>query len=134
MARKVVGGGRLIATQHGRSEILFTCLLPFDHAEARGIVDDVAGAHGQAGDDADISIQTSEAAINESEFAVEFLKDGDIGILTDRKSAEFGAMDLVRGILSGTLDEIVEGNAHGAEFGDDFVKTEDREIASVQVG
>ena len=134
VAREIVRSRGRISTECGRSEILFSCFFPLDHAEARGIVENAASADGHAGNDANIAIHAREATINVAEFAVKFLEDGDIGVFTDGESAEVGTMDFAGGIDGGALDEIVEGHAHGTEFGNDFVKTEDGEVTGVLIG
>src|ERR1700746_1863515 len=81
VTREIVGGGRLVGTEGGRSEILRPRSFPLHHTEAGGIVDDVSGADRHASDDAHVSIHAGYAAIDVAKFAVKFLEDGDIGFL-----------------------------------------------------
>jgi len=134
VTREIVGGGRLVGTEDGRSEILRPRLFPLHHTEAGGIVDDVSGADSHTSDDAHVSIHAGRATIDVAKFAMKFLEDGDIGFLSNRKRAKFGAVDFLRGVYGGAFDEIVERHAHGAKFGDDVIETKDGEISRVQIG
>lgn len=134
VAGEIVGGGGLTLTQDRRSEILLTSFFPFDHAEARRIVDDTSGADGQAGDDALIAIHASPATIDVAVLAGKFLNDGDVRVFADRQCAEFGAMNFTSRIHGGALDEFVERHTHGTEFREDVVVAEDGVVSTVQVG
>ena len=134
MTREIVGGGRLVGTEDGRSEILRPRLFPLRHAESGGIVDDVPGTDSHASDDAHVAIHAGHAAIDVAQFAVKFLENGDIGFLSDRQSAKFGAVDFLSGVYGGAFDEIVERHAHSSKLGDDVGETKDGEISRVQIG
>jgi hypothetical protein len=134
VTREVVGGGRLIATEDGRSEILFAGFSPFDHAEAGGIVNDAASADSHTSGDVGVSIHARPTAIDETKFAMIYLQDSDIGILANGKCTKFGVMNFIGRIDGSTFDEFVERHAHRGEFRKNIVKADDGEIIDVQIG
>src|SRR5246127_5647928 len=133
MARKIIGSRGRITSKNRRSEILLPRLFPFDHAEPGGIVEYAPGANGHASNDAHGSVHAGETAIDISEMAPELLEYSDVSLLANGKSPEIRAVNFARGIDGGAADEVVESNAHGAEFGNDFIHVQDRVITGVQV-
>jgi hypothetical protein len=87
VAGKIVGRGGWIAAQNRRSEVLFTRLLPFHHAEPRGVVDDAAGANRHSRGDAHVATQAGKTEIDLVETAVLFFENGDVGFPSDGKSS-----------------------------------------------
>jgi hypothetical protein len=131
---EVVGGGGLIATEDGRSEILFAGFGPFDHGEARGVIDNATVADGHASGNVGVAIHARPTTIDKAKFTVIYLKNGDVGVFANRKRAQFRAMNFVSGIDGGPLDEVGERYPHGSEFRKDIIVAEDRVILDVQIG
>src|ERR1041385_123129 len=95
LSQRLSRSRRIHALKLRRREILLRCLLPLDHADAGGIVNNAPGADREPVLELYIADKFRAPAIGVAEPALAQLEYGDIGVTRYRQRSQFGPPNLL---------------------------------------